>query len=147
MTLIKDQRTLIKLKENKNIEAIQVFTTSDIFQKRFEGSISLFFKALKNGLNSYSGVSNREYFKGISGAYFSLEDGDDFEIIILYDTNIKSLNRLQVVTRLKKLLGLNIEVAFGTFDDFAPRIYQMLGITRKSQTFGDFYFNKKWLEN
>ncbi len=141
MPLLTDQRTLIKLKDNEHLEAIQIKTTTENFNERFDGSISQFFKTLKNGLNSMNGVSNREYFKGISGAYFSLSDGEEFEIIIIYDTSIKKLNQLQVTTRLKKLLGLNIQITFGTFDDFAPRIFHMLGITRRSQTFGEYYSN------
>lgn len=143
MPLIQDQRTLIKLKDNQNLEAIQIKTTTENFNERFDGSISYFFKTLKNGLNSFNGVSNREYFKGISGAYFSLSDSEEFEIIIIYDTSIKKLNPLQVSTRLKKLLGLNIEIAYGTFDDYAPRIFHMLGITRKSQAFGEYYSQEK----
>lgn len=142
MPLIQDQRTLIKLKDNQNLEAIQIKTTTENFNKRFDGSISQFFKTLKNGLNSFNGVSNREYFKGISGAYFSLSDSEEFEIIIIYDTSIKKLNPLQVSTRLKKLLGLDIKITYGSFSDFSTRIIEMLGIVRKSQTFGDYYSKK-----
>jgi hypothetical protein len=144
MPLIQDQRTLIKLKDNQNLEAIQIKTTTENFNKRFDGSISYFFKSLKNGLNSFNGLTNREYFKGISGAYFSLSDSEEFEIIIIYDTSIKKLNPLQVSTRLKKLLGVtNIEISYGTYDDYATRIFHMLGITRKSQTFGEYYSQEK----
>jgi len=146
MTLIQDQRTLNKLKNNKNLDAIHIKTTTENFNKRFDGSISQFFKTLKNGLNSFNGVSNREYFKGISGAYFSLADSEEFEIIIIYDTTVKKLNPLQVSTRLKKLLGFNIEVAYGTYDDYASRIFYMLGITRKSQTFGEYYSKETPIE-
>ena len=104
--------------------------------------MSQFFKTLKNGLNSFNGVSNRVYSKGISGAYFSLADSEEFEIIIIYDTSVKKLNPLQVSTRLKKLLGLNVEVSYGTYDDFAPRIFYMFGIIRKTQAFGEYYFKK-----
>jgi hypothetical protein len=142
MTLIQDQRTLIKLKDNQNLEAIQIKTSTENFNKRFDGSISQFFKTLKNGLNSFNGVSNRVFFKNISGAYFSLSDSEEFEIIIIYDTTVKKLNPLQVSTRLKKLLGHNIEIAFGTYSEYAPRIFYMLGITRKSQTFGEYYLIK-----
>ena len=142
MPLIQDQRTLIKLKDNQNLEAIQIKTTTENFNKRFDGSISHFFKSLKNGLNSFNGVSNREYFKNISGSYFSLSDSEEFEIIIIYDTSIKKLNPLQVSTRLKKLLGMNIEVSYGTYDDFAPRIFYMFGIIRKTQAFGEYYSKK-----
>jgi hypothetical protein len=53
------------------------------------------------------------------------------------------LNRLQVITRLKKLLGLDIQVNFGGFDQFEPRIREMVGIKRKTQTFGNYYNNKE----
>ena len=142
MPLIQDQSTLIKLKDNKNLDAIHIKTTTENFNKRFDGSISQFFKTLKNGLNSLNGVSNRVFFKNISGAYFSLSDSEEFEIIIIYDTSIKKLNPLQVSTRLKKLLGWNIEVSYGTYDDYATRIFYMMGITRKSQTFGEYYSKK-----
>ena len=139
MPLIQDQRTLIKLKDNKNLDAIHINTSTENFNKRFDGSMSQFFKSLKNGLNSFNGVSNRNYFRGLSGAYFSLSDSEEFEIIIIYDTTVKKLNPLQVSTRLKKLLGLNIKVSYGTYDDFAPRIFYMFGIIRKTQAFGEYY--------
>jgi hypothetical protein len=139
MLLNKDQRTLLKLKENQNLEAIQIKTDVANFNKRYDGSISQFFKKLKNGLNSVNGISNRQYFHGINGAYFSLADTEGFEIIIIYDSSTKKLNRLQLATRLKKLLGMNIELTYGTYDDFANRIYYMIGITRKTQLFGDYY--------
>ena len=145
MPLIQDQSTLIKLKDNNNLDAIHIKTTTENFNKRFDGSMSQFFKSLKNGLNSLNGVSNRVYFKGISGAYFSLADSEEFEIIIIYDTTVKKLNPLQVSTRLKKLLGMNIEVSYGTYDDFAPRIIYMFGIVRKTQAFGEYYAKKPQL--
>ena len=146
MTLIQDQRTLIKLKDNKNLDAIHIKTSTENFNKRFDGSMSQFFKSLKNGLNSFNGVSNRNYFRGLSGAYFSLSDSEEFEIIIIYDTTVKKLNPLQVSTRLKKLLGLNIEVSYGTYDDFAPRIFYMFGIIRKTQAFGEYYSKETPIE-
>jgi hypothetical protein len=139
MPLIQDQRTLIKLKDNQNLEAIQIKTTTENFNKRFDGSISKLFKGIKNSQQGVNGVSNRNYFRGISGAYFSLSDSEEFEIIIIYDTSIKKLNPLQVSTRLKKLLGLEISVSYGTYDDYATRIFYMMGITRKTQTFGEYY--------
>jgi hypothetical protein len=147
MPLLKVQQNILtKLKDNRNLEAIQIKTTTADFNKRFDGSISKFFKSVKNGLNSFNGVSNREYFKGISGAYFSLADSEEFEIIIIYDTTVKKLNPIQISTRLKKLLGHNIEIAFGTYSEYAPRIFYMLGITRKSQTFGDYYSKETPIE-
>lgn len=142
MSLLKEQRILNTLKENKNNQVIQVITTNQNFEDRFNGSISLFFRSLKNGLYSFNGVSNREYFKGISGVYFSLEEVDKFEIIIVYDTSVKTLNQTQVITRLRKLLGLDIQVNFGEFEQFEPRIREMVGIKRKTQPFGNYYKSK-----
>ena len=142
MSLLKEQSILNTLKENKNNQVIQVITTNQNFEDRFNGSISLFFRSLKNGLYSFNGVSNREYFKGISGVYFSLEEVDKFEIIIVYDTSVKTLNQTQVITRLRKLLGLDIQVNFGEFEQFEPRIREMVGIKRKTQPFGNYYKSK-----
>jgi hypothetical protein len=46
---------------------------------------------------------------------------------------------------LKKLLGLNIEVTYGTYEDYAARIFYMLGIIRKTQAFGEYYSKKPQL--
>ena len=62
-----------------------------------------------------------------------------FEIIKIYDDTINELNRLQVITRLRKLLGFDIQIDFGSFDQFDVRIRQMLGIERKVQKFGNWY--------
>ena len=142
MSLIQAKSILNTLKENKNLQVIQIITTNQNFENRFQGSISLFFRSLKNGLYTFQGVSNREYFRGISGVYYSLENLDRFEIIIVYDGTNKSLNQIQVVTRLRKLLGFDIQVNFGLFEDFEPRINEMISVRRKTQTFGDYYSNK-----
>ena len=142
MSLLQEKRILNTLKENKNYEIIQITTTNLNFEERFDGSISKFFRSFKNGLYSFNGISNREYFKGISGLYFSLVEAENFELIIVYDTKVKILNHIQVLTRLRKLLGFNIDVKFGLIEDFEDRINELLSIKRKTQTFGDFYFNK-----
>ena len=143
MSLHKEQNLISTLRNNKNLQIIQVITTNQNFEKRFNGSISHFFRSLKNGLYSYQGVSNREYFKGISGVYFSLEDKELFEIIIVNDTSYKTLNKIQVITRLKKLLGFDIQVNLGIFDEYEPRIREMIGIKQRTQTFGDYYTKNK----
>lgn len=139
-----NEKLLIEsLRIKQNLLLVQVITTTENFEKRYEGSISYFFRCLKNGLYSLGGVSNREYFKGISGVYFSLEEGEEFEIIIIIDTSIKVLNELQIKSRIKKLLGYDAKINFGTYAEFEYRIKEMIGIKRKSQVFGDYYFDKK----
>jgi len=147
MPLIKEERIIDTLKANPNIKAIRVLTTSKNFDKRFDGSISFFFKKLKNGKNSFQSLSNREFFKNLSGCYFSLEEIEKFEIIILYDSSISNLNHLQVTTRIKKLLGIEIEIEFGDFGQYESRIREMLGVVRKTQAFGNFYFRDNKRQN
>lgn len=143
MPLLKEQKLIDTIKSNPKIKAIRIVTSANNFEKRFEGSISLFFRNLKNGLNSLNGISNREYFKNLSGCYFSLEETEIYEIIILYDSSISELNQRQVIIRIKKLLGLDVKIEFGGYADYSDRIKEMIGIVRKTQTFGDFYFNRE----
>ena len=96
---------------------------------------------MKNSLHAVGRQTNRTFFKGLSGMYLSETDGINFEIIIIYDDNIKELNRIQVITRLRKLLGFDIQIEFGSLEQFEVRIRQMVGVVRKTQTFGDWYNN------
>jgi hypothetical protein len=127
---------------NPHINAIRVLTTSDKFQKMFDGNVSNLFRKLKNSKSSVGSISNRLFFKNLSGCYFSSEETELFEIIILYDSSISQLNKRQVVIRIKKLLGLSTKIEFGDFFDFEGRIREIIGTVRKAQTFGEFYFKK-----
>ena len=143
---MKGKSIIESIRSNPNIKALSIRTTKDNFETKFEGSPSLFFKKLKNGLNSINGSTNRDYFRNLSGCYFSLEDVNTHQIIILYDSAISKLSELQVNVRVKKLLGLDVEITLGTYSEFEHRISEMLGIVSRTQTFGDFYFNKKFNE-
>ena len=135
-----------KIRENKNVIVIQIITTNKIFEERFDGSMSYFFRCLKNGLytlGSGGSLTNREYFKNISGMYFSLEKSEELEILILIDKSSKQLNELQVKARIKKLLGINTQIKIGELEEFEERIKEMFGIKRRTQVFGDYYFENK----
>jgi hypothetical protein len=143
MGLLKEKRYLEHFRNNENIRIISIITTSKNFEKKFDSSISSFWKALKNGLYSFGGRTNRQVMRGLSGVYFSLEMGEEMQIIIVYDASKKALNQLDTSIRLKKLLGLNIQIEYGTFEAFEPAIQNMFGIRRKIQPFGDYYFANK----
>ena len=138
MSPIQAQNILEDLKDRNNLQAIQIKTSSTNFNNRFKG-VSSMFRVMKNSLHSMQGISTRTYFKGLSGIYFSECNGDDFEIIIIYDTSLNNLNRIQVISRLRKMLGFDIQTEFGSFEQFEVRIRQIVGIVRKTQTFGDWY--------
>jgi hypothetical protein len=138
MSPIQAQNILEDLKDRKNLQAIQIKTSSTNFNNRFKG-VSSMFRVMKNSLHSMQGISNRTYFKGLSGIYFSECNGDDFEIILIYDNSLNNLNRIQVISRLRKMLGFEIQTEFGPFEQFEDRIRQMVGIERKVQKFGNWY--------
>jgi hypothetical protein len=138
MSLIQAQSIIESLQERKNLQAIHIKTSYANFNKRFS-DVSKFFRTMKNSLHAVGRQTNRVFFKGLSGIYFSETDGTDFEIIIIYDDTVNELNRIQVITRLRKLLGFDIQIDFGSFDQFESRISQMVGIQRKVQKFGNWY--------
>jgi hypothetical protein len=138
MSLIQAQSIIEYLQERKNLQAIKIKTSYANFNKRFS-DVSKFFRTMKNSLHAVGRQTNRTFFKGLSGMYLSETDGIDFEIIIIYDDTINELNRIQVITRLRKLLGFDIQIDFGSFDQFDVRIRQMVGVERKVQKFGNWY--------
>jgi hypothetical protein len=131
-------RIIESLQGKKNLQAIHIKTSFSNFNKRFS-DVSKFFRTMKNSLHAVGRQTNRTFFKGLSGMYLSETDGIDFEIIIIYDDNVNELNRIQVITRLRKLLGFDIQIDFGLFDQFDARIRQMVGVERKVQKFGNWY--------
>ena len=131
-------RIIESIQGRKNLQAIHIKTSFSNFNKRFS-DVSKFFRTMKNSLHSVGRQTNRSFFKGLSGMYLSETDGIDFEIIIIYDDTINELNRIQVITRLRKLLGFDIQIDFGSFDQFDVRIRQMVGVERKVQKFGNWY--------
>jgi hypothetical protein len=138
MSLIQAQSIIESIQGRKNLQAIHIKTSFANFNKRFS-DVSKFFRTMKNSLHAVGRQTNRTFFKGLSGMYLSETDGIDFEIIIIYDDNVKELNRIQVITRLRKLLGFDIQIDFGSFDQFDVRIRQMVGVERKVQKFGNWY--------
>lgn len=131
-------RLIESIQGRKNLQAIHIKTGFSNFNKRFS-DVSKFFRTMKNSLHAVGRQTNRSFFKGLSGMYLSETDGIHFEIIIIYDDTIKELNRIQVITRLRKLLGFDIQIDFGSFEQFDVRIRQMVGVERKVQKFGSWY--------
>jgi hypothetical protein len=138
MALIQAQSIIESLQGRKDLHAIHIKTSYANFNKRFS-DVSKFFRTMKNSLHSLGRQTNRVFFKGLSGIYFSETDGTNFEIIIIYEDSINELNRTQVITRLRKLLGFDIKLDLGSFDKFETKISQMVGVERKVQKFGNWY--------
>jgi len=132
------QNILEGLQDNNNLQAIKIKTSSINFNKRYT-DVSKFFRTMKNSLHAVGRQTNRSFFKGLSGIYFSETDGIDFEIIIIYDDTINVLNRTQLITRLRKLLGFEVQLEFGNLEIFVERLNQIVSIERKVQKFGDWY--------
>lgn len=145
MTPTNERRIITQMRENNNLNAVYIKTSSQNFNTKFSSSISLFFKTLTNSKQSVGGVSNREFYKSIKeggGVFFSLYDRKDFEIIIVYERTEGNVNELSWKVRIKKLLGINTEIQFGTFQDYENKINDMVGIVRRSNKFGSYYRKK-----
>jgi hypothetical protein len=139
MPLIQAQSIIESLQRRKSLQSIHIKTSYVNFNNRFS-DVSKFFRTMKNSLHAVGRQTNRAFFKGLSGMYFSETDGIDFEIIIIYDDTINELNRTQVITRLRKLLGFDVQIDLGLFEQVEVKISQMLGVERKVQKFGNWYF-------
>jgi hypothetical protein len=134
------------LNEGTNqFRVIEINTTNDNFNKRFD-NLSKFWKALKNGGTTIGKITNRDFFRGISGMYLSLETENDIQILIIYYGSLKELNELQLTLRLKKILGLEISIHYGCFLDYEERIYKMFDSIKRNthaQLFGEYYNKTK----
>ena len=86
--------------------------------------------------------TNREFFKGISGVYFSLQIKQEFQILILYDNSKTNLNEIEIKARIKKLIGQDTEIRLGEYEEYEPIINEILEIRQKVQPFGELYFQK-----
>jgi hypothetical protein len=146
MYLQKDKKVISQLDKIDTLQVIHIQLESHKFYKRFKG-YSFFFRSVKNGLYSLGGQSNRSFFKDLSGVYFTLESNGIVEILIVYDTSIRILNQLQLMTRLKKLLGLSVKIEIGGYNDYRSKILEILHIKRDVQPFGDFYFKLPTISN
>jgi hypothetical protein len=141
---MKEHIILEKIKDKQDLIAVRVKTSTNRFNEKFQGNMSYFFRALKNGLYTLNGISNRVYFQGISGIYYSLLKGEELDIIFLIEPGQnQQLNKLQISTRIKKLLGIDTEVIVGKYGDFESELDKITSIKQKTQVFGDYYFPAK----
>ncbi len=137
------QKQIFKLlNDNTNqFKVTEIRTSNDNFNKRFD-TLSKFWKALKNGGTTIGKITNRDFFRGVSGMYLTLETESELQIIIIYDGSVKELNELQLTLRIKKLLGIEITINNGSFLDYEERIHKMFDTIKRNthaQLFGEYY--------
>jgi hypothetical protein len=133
------QRIENYLINNSQSDAIYLKTPNLRIQKLIGGNPSHFFRMLKNGLHSLGGVSNRTFFKGFTGIYFYISNLDTMEMIILYEGTYPYQ---ETKHRIKKLLGIDVELEFGKAETFKSKIEEIVQLKTQSQFFGDAFFEK-----
>ena len=133
------QRIENYLVNNSQSDAIYLKIPNSRIQKLFGGNPAHFFRMLKNGLHSLGGVSNRTFFKGFTGIYFYISNLDTMEMIILYEGTYPYQ---ETKYRIKKLLGIDVELEFGKAETFKSKIEEILQLKTQSQFFGDAFFKK-----
>jgi hypothetical protein len=138
-TLGQAQRIENYLSDNPNSSAIYIKVPHSRIQKLFGGNPAQFFRILKNGLHSLGGVSNRVFFKGFTGIYFFMTNHESMEMVILYKG---AYPENQTRHRIKKILGIDVELEFGGVESFKSKIMDILEIKTQSQFFGDAFFEK-----
>jgi hypothetical protein len=138
-TLGQAQRIENYLSANLNLSAIYIRVPHSRIQKLFGGNPAQFFRILKNGLHSIGGLSNRKFFEGLSGAYFYMTTHESMEMVILYKG---AYPENQTRHRIKKILGIDVELEFGSVESFKSKIMDILDIKTQSQFFGDAFFEK-----
>jgi hypothetical protein len=141
MSLKQVQRIDKYLNESNNLDAIRIKIPENRFQNYFSGSASLLFRSLKNGLHTFNKKTNREFFSGLSGVYFTYDDSEFFQMIILYENQNGSLDQEELIQRIKKLIGIDAEIELGDFLGFKNRILEMTRIKSLTQLFGEAYFS------
>jgi hypothetical protein len=139
MTLIRERRILDYFKDKPNIKVVSIKTTSSIIETKFDGSVHKFFQTLKNSLHSINGLTNRVFFKNLSGTYFFLNNSDKIDLIMIYDTTTNNPNELQFRVRIKKLLGLKTEIKFGEYPEFSDKLKFIVSYDKGNELFGTFY--------
>jgi hypothetical protein len=133
------QRIENYLINNSQSDAIYLKIPNSRIQKLFGGNPAHFFRRLKNGLHSLGGVSNRTFFKGFTGIYFYISNLDTMEMIILYEGTYPYQ---ETKHRIKKLLGIDVELEFGKAETFKSKIEEIVQLKTQSQFFGDAFFEK-----
>ncbi len=136
------QRIENYLINNSQSDAIYLKIPNSRIQKLFGGNPAHFFRMLKNGLHSLGGVSNRTFFKGFTGIYFYISNLDTMEMIILYEGTYP---HQETKHRIKKLLGIDVELEFGKAETFKSKIEEIVQLKTQSQFFGDAFFEKREL--
>ncbi len=133
------QRIENYLINNSQSDAIYLKIPNLRIQKLFGGNPAHFFRMLKNGLHSFGGVSNRLFCKGLSGIYFSKSKLDTLEMVIIYEGTYPYQ---ETKHRIKKLLGIDVELEFGKAETFKSKIEEILQVKTQSQFFGNAFFEK-----
>jgi hypothetical protein len=142
MTPYKEQRINGLLEGNRPLGGIRIRVPQRRINNYFSGSPSKLFRMLKNGLYSIGGVTNREFFSGWSGVYFSRSDSNDFEMVILYDKEQGIPDTEEAIQRIKKLTGIDTEIELGDLEGFRERIDEITRIRTQVQLFGSAYFSE-----
>jgi len=133
------QRIENYLINNSQSDAIYLKIPNSRIQKLFGGNPAHFFRMLKNGLHSFGGVSNRLFYKGLSGIYFSKSKLDTLEMVIIYEGTYP---HQETKHRIKKLLGIDVELEFGKAETFKSKIEEILQVKTHTQFFGNAFFEK-----
>lgn len=139
MSLQKDYNLYNSFIKNYSTQVILIEVDRTIFYNKFEHP-KKFFRYLKNGMYSLNRITNRTYFKNVSGLYLTFDDNLKVRILIFCDMSKGELNELQVKIRVGKLLGPSVDVSFPKSNEYSEIVDLIFLSYRQVQPFGEYYF-------
>jgi hypothetical protein len=113
-------------------KVIQIVCDNTFFQKTLK-TPSRFYRKLTNSKSSIGGITNREYFKGVTigGGYFFKTDKSNIKLYLCLKG--ETLSNIQLMVRIRKILPVSQVVILEDLPDTVINNYQF-------QPVGEYYF-------
>jgi hypothetical protein len=113
-------------------KVIEIQCDNIFFQKTLK-TPSRFYRKLTNSKSSIGGITNREYFKGVTigGGYFFKTDKSNIKLYLCLKG--ETLSNIQLMVRIRKILPVSQVVILEDLPDTVINNYQF-------QPVGEYYF-------
>ena len=132
-----------RFKNESELKTIKITTNTETFFNQYK-NVSSWWRRLKNSKISTSGsITNRTYFKNLSGCYFVSSNGDKIKIIIVYDPNTSNISKTQTIVRIKKTFVDFTDIEFETYYETYKEINEMMRYYSNFSFVGNWYKKDK----
>lgn len=138
MVLHYNKSILKRFLNESDLETIKITTKTESFFNQYD-NVSSWWRRFKNSKISISGsITNRIYFKNLSGCYFVSTNGDKLTIIIVHDPNTSKITKTSTTIRIKKTFTDYTDIEYGTYYESYKEINEMM------RYYSNYSFVGKW---